>query len=89
MTGDSQRRGRMRVWDRFQRRREAFQAPPQSIKGVRNMRSRTKRTSSSSSGGGNRSSKSVTNQLSFNVICLAISVGGDAHTEPCDSGYYD
>jgi hypothetical protein len=47
------------------------------------------RSRSKSNGNGGRQSKSVTNQLAFNVICLALSVGGDAATEPCESEYND
>jgi hypothetical protein len=57
------------------------------------MRMRTKKNNGHHGGGksgaGSRTEKSVTNQLAFNVICAAISVGGDANTEPCHSAYND
>jgi hypothetical protein len=50
-------------------------------------RVRTRRTNGN--GGGNRSNTETSNQLSFNVICLAIALGGDSWTEPCDSEFED
>jgi hypothetical protein len=39
--------------------------------------------------GGNRTSTTTENQGSFNVICLAISLGASAHTERCNTEFED
>jgi hypothetical protein len=50
------------------------------------MRAKSSKKNGHDNGGGRRSTK-ITNQLAFNVICLALAVGGDAGTEPCESEY--
>ncbi len=55
------------------------------------MRRRTNKKNGNGNGNGNggRREESTSNQLAFNVICLALAVGGNARTEPCESEFED
>jgi hypothetical protein len=53
------------------------------------MRARHRARGKSKNNGPSRSETSKSNQLAFNVICLAVALGGNSHTEPCESSYDD
>jgi hypothetical protein len=57
-------------------------------KGDTDMRARH-RARGRSNGNGGRQSTTKENQGSFNVLCIALALGGNSHTEPCESSYED